>query len=93
MLCYRLIHRPADIIRRFLPFFTCIRLQRSVGMDALAHTWPNTLLYAFPLVEMILSVLERVHQPWLSLTLVAPRWSAKSWYVLPEGSPQADACV
>ena len=51
-----------------------------MGMDALAHTWPNTLLYAFPPVEMILSVLERVRQQGLSLILVAPRWLAKSWY-------------
>ena len=48
--------------------------------NALAHTWPNTLLYAFHPVEMILSVLERVRQQGLSLILVAPRWPAKSWY-------------
>lgn len=61
-------------------FFSITDINAPLGMDALAHTWPNTLLYAFPPVEMILSVLERVRQQGLSLILVSPRWPAKSWY-------------
>ncbi len=61
-------------------FFSITDSNAPLGTDALAHTWPNMLLYAFPPVEMILSVLERVRQQGLSLILVAPRWPAKSWY-------------
>ena len=41
-------------------FFSITDRNVPLGMDVLAHTWPNTPLYAFPLVEMILSVLEGV---------------------------------
>ncbi|XP_028306693.1 uncharacterized protein LOC114465708 [Gouania willdenowi] len=61
-------------------FFSITDHNAPLGMDALAHPWPNMLLYAFPPVEMILPVLERVRRQGLSLILVAPRWPAKSWY-------------
>lgn len=61
-------------------FFSMTDSNAPLGMDALAHPWPNTFLYAFPPVEMILPVLESVRQQGLSLILVAPRWPAKSWY-------------
>lgn len=47
-------------------------------LNALAHQWPNVLLYAFPPVETISPVLERVH---LTLILGACWWPTKSWYV------------
>lgn len=51
-----------------------------LGMKAPAHPWPNTLLYAFPPVNMILPVAETVHLQGLSLILVPPQGPAKLWF-------------
>ncbi|XP_013874757.1 uncharacterized protein LOC106525168 [Austrofundulus limnaeus] len=61
-------------------FFSITDQNAPLGVDALAHPWPNVLLYAFPPVEMILPVLERVRRQRLSLILMAPHWPAKCWY-------------
>ena len=41
---------------------------------ALAHDWPRSLLYAFPPLQLIRPVMERVRQQGLSVLLVAPGW-------------------
>ena len=41
---------------------------------------PTRCCMHFPLVEMIMSVMDRVPQQGLSLILVAPRWPVKSWH-------------
>ena len=52
-----------------------------LGVDALAHTpWPRALLYAFPPLQLILPLLERVRQERLSLILVAPENRAALWF-------------
>ncbi|XP_076746637.1 uncharacterized protein LOC112431703 [Maylandia zebra] len=61
-------------------YFSIIDHDAPLGLDALAHQWPDVLLYAFPPVEMISPILERVRRHSLSLILVAPWWPAKSWY-------------
>ncbi|XP_019204408.1 uncharacterized protein LOC109195978 [Oreochromis niloticus] len=61
-------------------FFSIIDHDAPLGLDALAHQWPDVLLYAFPPVEMISPVLERVRRHSLSLILVAPWWPTRSWY-------------
>ncbi|XP_065325845.1 uncharacterized protein LOC134621241 [Pelmatolapia mariae] len=61
-------------------YFSIIDHNAPLGLDALAHQWPDVLLYAFPPVEMISPVLERVRRHSLSLILVAPWWPARSWY-------------
>ncbi|XP_053354207.1 uncharacterized protein LOC128526406 [Clarias gariepinus] len=61
-------------------FFSITDRNAPLGIDALAHSWPPALLYAFPPVELILPVTERVRQQGLSLILVAPHWPAKLWY-------------
>ncbi|XP_066524828.1 uncharacterized protein [Hoplias malabaricus] len=61
-------------------FFSLTDHSAPLGVDALAHPWPNTLLYAFPPVALILPTLERVCQGNLSLILVAPCWPSKPWY-------------
>ena len=47
-----------------------------LGLDALAHSWPDELLYAFPPLNLILPTLERIRLHGLSLLLVAPAWGA-----------------
>ncbi|XP_062386517.1 uncharacterized protein LOC134075064 [Sardina pilchardus] len=61
-------------------FFSMRDSSAPLGVDALAHSWPTGLLYAFPPVELIMPTLERVRQDKLSLILVAPYWPAKPWH-------------
>lgn len=50
-----------------------------LGVDALAHLWPNVLLYTFLSLSLISPALARVQKQGLSLILVAPRWPSKHW--------------
>ncbi|XP_074533298.1 uncharacterized protein LOC141796211 [Halichoeres trimaculatus] len=53
-----------------------------LGQDALAHPWPEGLLYAFPPLPMIWPTLQRVLQEDHMLLLVAPFWPARTWFPL-----------
>ncbi len=63
----------------------------SLGIDALAHPWPDMKLYAFPPVKLIPAVLRRVKTCGLRLLLVAPFWPSQTWFSelisLLEGDP------
>ncbi|CAL9686954.1 unnamed protein product [Knipowitschia caucasica] len=50
-----------------------------LGVDAMSHAWPRTLLYAFPPLELIAPILSRVREEKHSLILVAPYWPAMMW--------------
>nr|XP_055051758.1 uncharacterized protein LOC129437577 [Misgurnus anguillicaudatus] len=50
-----------------------------LGVDPLAHPWPNVLLYAFPPLSLISPTLERVRENALSLLLIAPHWPGRPW--------------
>ena len=56
------------------PLFFAIRGRAPLGMDALAHEWPRTLLYAFPPLSLISPTLQRIREQGLTLILVAPEW-------------------
>ena len=60
-------------------FFSLMDVEAPLGVDALAHPWPNVLLYAFPPLSLISPTLDRVREQGLSLILVAPRWPSKHW--------------
>ncbi|XP_074467365.1 uncharacterized protein LOC141752970 [Sebastes fasciatus] len=60
-------------------FFSLSDVNAPLGVDALAHSWPNVLLYAFPPLSLISPTLARVREQGLSLILIAPRWSSKHW--------------
>ena len=60
-------------------FFSLSDKNAPLGMDALAHSWPNVLLYAFPPLSLISPTLDRVREQGLSLILIAPRWPSKHW--------------
>ena len=47
-----------------------------MGLDALANSWPQGLLYAFPPLHLIPPVLERVRTSGARVLLVAPGWGA-----------------
>ncbi|KAL0176639.1 hypothetical protein M9458_028969, partial [Cirrhinus mrigala] len=52
----------------------------SKDRDALAHDWPNLLLYAFPPTSLIPQVLKRVREQHHKLLLVAPLWRTQPWF-------------
>ncbi|XP_038153414.1 uncharacterized protein LOC119791417 [Cyprinodon tularosa] len=60
-------------------FFSLSDPDAPLGMDALAHPWPDALLYAFPPLSLISPTLVRVREQGLSLILVAPWWPSKPW--------------
>ena len=59
------------------PLFFAIKGPAPLGLDALAHEWPQGLLYAFPPLSLIPPALERVRNLGLRLILIAPGWG--SW--------------
>lgn len=61
-------------------YFSMLDPSAPLGVDALAHSWPRRLLYAFPPVELITPTLERVRRDNHYLILVAPCWPAKPWH-------------
>ncbi|XP_049321018.1 uncharacterized protein LOC125781314 [Astyanax mexicanus] len=63
-------------------WFSRMDEERAMGTDALAHEWPRCLLYAFPPIPLLLSVLLRIQQCRHSVLLVAPQWPARPWFPL-----------
>lgn len=47
-------------------FFSLRDWNAPLSMDALAHPWPNVLLYAFPPLGLITLTLIRVSRPWMA---------------------------
>ena len=57
--------------------FFSLRGPSTLGTDAMAHCWPQGLLYAFPPLDLIPLVLARVRAQGSTVLLVAPAWG--SW--------------
>ncbi len=51
----------------------------SKDRDALAHEWPNLLLYAFPPIAMLPQVVRRIREQGHKVLLVAPLWRNQPW--------------
>ncbi len=47
--------------------------------DALAHDWPNLLLYAFPPIVLIPKVVRWIREQGRKVLLVAPLWENQPW--------------
>ncbi|XP_073721072.1 uncharacterized protein [Misgurnus anguillicaudatus] len=75
------------------PLYFSLSPPAPLGLDAMAHTWPNKRLYAFPPVALLPQVLARVRQQGSCLLLIAPRWPNRVWFSemisLLNGSPWA----
>ncbi len=52
----------------------------SKSEDALAHYWPNLLLYAFPPIALIPQVIRRIWDHKHRVLLVAPLWRNQLWF-------------
>ncbi len=48
-------------------------------MDALAHDWPNLLLYAFPPITLLPQAIRRIREHKHKVLLVAPLWRNQHW--------------
>ena len=55
-------------------FFSLRNDDPPLGWDALAHLWPQTLLYAFPPFTLLQALLHRVQREQVRLILFAPFW-------------------
>ncbi len=52
-----------------------------LGLDALAHEWPRTRLYAFPPIQVLSVVLLRIRAERVEhLLLLSPWWPTQSWF-------------
>ncbi len=73
------------------PLWFSLSHPTSLGIDVLAHPWPDMNLYDFPLVKLIPAVLCRVKTHGVGLLLVAPFWPSQMWFSelcsLMEGDP------
>ena len=63
-------------------WFSLAETTSPLGQDALAHPWPETLLYAFPPLPLIRAILQRVIQEGHTILLVAPFWPGRTWFPL-----------
>ncbi|XP_034001039.1 uncharacterized protein LOC117494304 [Trematomus bernacchii] len=63
-------------------WFSLMEKTSPLGQDALAHSWPGCLLYAYPPLPLILPTLLRVLHQGHRLLLVAPFWPARTWFSL-----------
>ncbi len=59
---------------------THCQINFSKDSDALAHDWPNLLLYAFPLIALIPQVIRRIREQKHRVLLVAPLWRNQHWF-------------
>ena len=63
--------------------FFSLRGPAPLGIDAMAHDWPQGLLYAFPPMDLITPTLERVRRYGHELLLIAPRTGTWSSLIAP----------
>lgn len=61
-------------------WFSLLELDSPLGQDALAHPWPDLLLYAFPPLPLLLMTLHRIEQSNHKVLLVAPFWPGRIWF-------------
>lgn len=60
-------------------FFSLVGNDAPLGVDALAHEWPDVLLYAFPPLSLIEQTLRRVRERKHVMILIAPYWPGRLW--------------
>ena len=61
-------------------FFSMRRDDPPLGTDAMAHQWPQGLLYAFPPFVLLHPLLQRDQVEEVSLIPVAPNWPQMTWF-------------
>ncbi|XP_074505795.1 uncharacterized protein LOC141775954 [Sebastes fasciatus] len=61
-------------------WFSLTETTSPLGLDALAHPWPDCLLYAFPPFPLIAVTLHRIQHGNNRLLLVAPNWPGRPWF-------------
>lgn len=61
-------------------FFSILRDNPPLGVDAMAHQWPKGLLYAFPPFSLLHPLLQRIQVEEVDVILVAPYWPQMIWF-------------
>ncbi len=63
------------------PLWFALSHTSPLGLDALAHEWPRTRLYAFPPIQVLSVVLLRIRAERVEhLLLLSPWWPTQSWF-------------
>lgn len=63
-------------------WFSWTEKSSPLGQDALAHTWSDLILHAFPLTPLILPTLHRILQEHHRILLVALNWPGRPWFAM-----------
>lgn len=61
-------------------FFSIMWDNPPLGVDAMAHQWPQGLLYAFPPFSLLHPLLQRIQVEDVNVILVAPNWPQMIWF-------------
>ena len=83
--CQQLGHPEIDLFarkgnRKVNKFFSLSREQGSQGVDALAQLWNFQLAYAFPPLNLIPRVLQKLNVSDTNLILITPWWPKRAWF-------------
>ncbi len=64
------------------PYYSIGRDSPPLGSNAMAHQWPQGLLYAFPPISPLPNLLQTIGQEEVQVILVAPDWPPRTDMVL-----------
>jgi hypothetical protein len=73
----------AHALNHKLPRFVAMSGVLSVGAvatDAFAFSWRNEIPYAFPPVQLVGRVLQRIQEEQMSAVVVVPKWPSQPWW-------------
>lgn len=66
--------------RQLQRFFSRYFHPQAEGIDALTSAWPEGLLYAFPPIPLLPSVIRKIKHQRAQVILVAPWWPRRPWF-------------
>lgn len=71
----------ATLCNRQVPnFFARHRDPEAVGLNAISSSWPQLLLLAFPPIQLISHVIQKLIQQRAEMVLIAPHWPRRIWF-------------
>ncbi|XP_068136523.1 tyrosine-protein kinase RYK isoform X1 [Hyperolius riggenbachi] len=68
--------------RKCKQFYSLNVMDKPMAIDALAQNWDQSILYAFPPLNLIPIVLQKLLRSQCQMILIAPNWPRRSWYPL-----------
>jgi hypothetical protein len=65
------------------------KCQQFSALDGLRHSWAGELAYAFPPVQLITRVLQKVRKERGAVVMGTPEWPSRTWWNLMAGAAEA----